>query len=190
MGSQSLAGTVERFFTLGRYDVIGILVLLLWMLSPFGSQMTLRLLDLEDLQTISYPRIQYFNTTCYGGTDNDDCDSSFDGASDLVSDEAALTSLMGANILSSQAVAKSPVDTWNNIKIPQLDNISSLKRDPDNPWIDVDENFNFSWVSISGIMTDGLPASGSSTFSIETSYTWQSRVRIPSGCQQTTFNIT
>ena len=168
MGSQSLAGTIERFFTLGRCNAIGVLILALWLLSPFGSQMTLRLLEFGDSQITSNPQIQYFNTTC--PTTYLDCGSSFESASGFDSDQAALTSLMGANILSSQTVAKSFVDTWNNVKIPLLDEISSPNGNLNNPWIDVNENSNLSWASINGIMTQGLPATGASTFSLESSY--------------------
>lgn len=95
MGSQSLAGAVERFFTLARYDVKGMFVPLLWILSRFGRQMTLRLLELRDSQIISNPQIHYFNRTSYGV----DLLSSFYGASSLSSDLPALGSLMGANML-------------------------------------------------------------------------------------------
>ena len=127
--------------------------------------MTLRLLQLRDSQIISSSQIHYFNTTSYGGVQ-----TLFASGSNFDWGLPALVSLMGANILSPQTVAKSLVDTWNNAKIPQLDAISFPNGDPNNAWIQVDEKSNISWVSLSGIMMIDLPATGASTFPIESSY--------------------
>ena len=169
MGSQSLAGTVERFFTLGRYDITGILLLLLWILSPFGSQMTLRLLELRSSYSSATWPIQYLNTSEYSDK-NTEVGSSFETASGLENDLPALNSLMGASVLSSRAIDSSPVDTWNNLKIPQLDDATFGGSEQSNGWIQADQNTNHTWISLLGIMVKGLPNTGSSTFSLESSY--------------------
>ena len=173
MGSQSLASTIERFFTLGRYDTIGILLFLLWILSPFGSQMTLRLLDLRDSFTMSTSGVQYFNTSLYSDTDpsGPSTGSSFESASGMNTDAALLTALVGASVLSTRAIATSPIDTWNNVKIPLFDDaLLPSVEGQNNEWIDADRNINHTWVSLSGIMIQGLPESGSSNVVLEFSY--------------------
>ncbi|KAG6993750.1 hypothetical protein G7Y79_00051g086700 [Physcia stellaris] len=69
-GSQSLGAAVERFVLLRRFDTLGAIVVLLWFLSPLGSQMSLRLLEFTSVNNISQTSIQYFNTTTPAGSMN------------------------------------------------------------------------------------------------------------------------
>src|SRR5947209_14530760 len=66
IGSQSLAGTVERLFQLRIFNVLSIFVTLLWLLSPLGSQMSLRLLTKTDVELTSESTVQYFDTSRNG----------------------------------------------------------------------------------------------------------------------------
>lgn len=151
---------------LRRFNVHGSFIILLWILSPVGSQMTLRLLTLTSLETLSMTPLQYFNTiTPVGDSPASTFESAFESPSTMSSDKAAMLSLIGSSIMSSDNVRKSSLDSWNNVKVPCLENLS-----PESPWIEVNETFVQPWVSLSGIMIQGLPASGISTFIIESSY--------------------
>ena len=85
--------------------------------------------------------------------------------------EVAITALLGASLLATESVLDSPVDLWNNVKIPLLDELSPFKDDTAaNPWISIDETVHNVWTSLSGLMVFGVPDTGLSTFFLETSY--------------------
>ncbi|KAI4283305.1 MAG: hypothetical protein L6R38_002251 [Xanthoria sp. 2 TBL-2021] len=168
VGSQSLGATVERFILLGRFDIPGAIVVLLWFLSPLGSQMSLRLLALTSVDIISQTPVQYFNTTTPAGST--DINSMFDSANTLRYARMSLTAFVSANMLASTDVLKSPVDQWNNIKVPRLDAMAYSADASNNPWVPIANGSTMTWASLSGLMIQGLNASGNSTFIIQTSY--------------------
>lgn len=152
---------------LRRYNFISLTIVLLWILSPFGSQMTLRLLELKDSTEVDHGNFKYFNTTTYGGVE--DIGSSFESGSGLASDKASLMGLISASMMSAPEVLRSPADQWNNVKIPQFSSMVT-GRTGENDWVDIDGNNNISWASLSGVMTPGLPTTGTKDFTIETSF--------------------
>ncbi|KAI9705955.1 MAG: hypothetical protein M1836_005361 [Candelina mexicana] len=173
VGSQSLGATVERFVLLGRFDILGAIVVLLWFLSPLGSQMSLRLLGLTSVDIISQSPIQYFNTTTPAGSMDINSGpgwDAFDAASTLQYDRPSLTAFVSANMIASTNVLKSPVDQWNNIKVPRLDVMASSADASDNPWVQVANDSSMTWASLSGLMIQSLNISGYSTFIIQTAY--------------------
>ena len=85
--------------------------------------------------------------------------------------KVAISALLGASLLATESVLDSPIDLWNNVKIPLLEEMSPYKDDTaENPWIVVDETVHNVWTSLSGLMVFGLPDTGLSTFFLETSY--------------------
>ena len=168
VGSHSLGATVERFVLLGRFDITGAIVVLLWFLSPLGSQMSLRLLGLTSVDIVSQTPVQYFNTTTLAGSTN--ISSMFDSANTLRYARMFLTAFVSANMLASTDILKSPVDQWNNIKVPRLDAMAYSADASNNPWVPIANGSTMTWASLSGLMIQGLNASGNSTFIIQTSY--------------------
>lgn len=173
VGSQSLGATVERFVLLGRFDILGAIVVLLWFMSPLGSQMSLRLLGLTGVNIVSQTPIQYFNTTTPAGSTAINSGPhlfAFGSASGLDSDRGSLIAFVSANMLASTDVLKSPVDQWNNVKVPRLDAMAYSADTSSNPWVPTTNGSSMTWASLSGLMIQGLNASGNSTFFIKTSY--------------------
>lgn len=83
----------------------------------------------------------------------------------------AISALLGASLLASESVLNSPVDLWNNVKIPLMEELSPFNHDlSENPWIAIDETVHRVWTSLNGLMVFGLPDAGLSSFTIETSY--------------------
>ena len=174
VGSQSLGATVERFVLLGRFDILGAIVVLLWFLSPLGSQMSLRLLGLTSVNIISQTPIQYYNTVTPAGSmdinSGPQWDNPFDAGSTLQYDRPSLIAFVGANMLASTNVNKSPVDQWNNIKVPRLDAMAYSADASNNPWVPVANGSSMTWASLGGLMIQSLNVSGNSTFIIQTAY--------------------
>ena len=73
--------------------------------------------------------------------------------------------------MQSDNVLNSPVDQWNNVKIPRLDNLSPFtKAAPGNPWINVNQTTQKAWSSLTGLMILQLPVADTSNFTLESSY--------------------
>lgn len=73
--------------------------------------------------------------------------------------------------MQSDNISNSPVDQWNNVKIPRLDNLSPFtKAAPGNPWISVNQTTQKAWSSLTGLMIQQLPVADSSNFTLESTY--------------------
>ena len=145
--------------------------MLLWLLSPVGSQLSLRLLTIKNTTESSQAPLLYFDTIA-ATTSPDMGASIFDSGSSMSSFQATLTGLVTASMLASQQVKTSPVDQWNNVKIPYLEELSVLPTPPNgNPWIPIEmETTNQTWVSLSGLIIQSIPIDSNSSFIIDTAY--------------------
>ena len=176
VGSQSLAGTVERFVMLRRLDVWAVIVVCLWSLSPIGSQMSLRLLEITDTNTSLDLPISYFDTQDSPSTrsmnrGHPQYGTFMSGGSDGgMYNGPALKTLIGAGAITAKKVLSSPVDQWNNVKVPQLNEDHLATNASGDSWMPVDKIVDKMWMSLNGLMVQGLPANGRSNFTIETSY--------------------
>lgn len=105
-GSQNLAGAVERLLFVRAKISIGIVILLIWCLSPIGGQSAARLLRKEGLTrngTIFY--------THAASQDPNDVASYIS--------KTSVTALYSTGFLSSPSMKKNPVDFWDWPRIPQ-----------------------------------------------------------------------
>ncbi|KAL8759360.1 MAG: hypothetical protein Q9184_003643 [Pyrenodesmia sp. 2 TL-2023] len=96
-------------------------------------------------------------------------------------------------MLASTNVLKSPVDQWNNIKVPRLDAMAYSADASNNPWVPIANGTRMTWASLSGLMIQGLNASGNSTFIIQTSYidvTCSDPMQIQAGSEGSNINFT
>lgn len=67
--------------------------------------------------------------------------------------------------------ANSPVDQWNNVKIPRLHDLSPFTNAaPGNPWISFNQTTKKAWSSLTGLMIQQLPVSDRSNFTPESAY--------------------
>lgn len=85
-------------------------------------------------------------------------------------DITAITALLQATMLWPVALTRFPMDGWGNVKVPQLPQELSVNNTKTNKWIDVDTRDHHYWVSLSGIPIQGLPDTGSSSFSLQSTY--------------------
>lgn len=82
-----------------------------------------------------------------------------------------VSALLDASLMQSDNVLNSPVDQWNNVKIPRLENLSPFtKAAPGNPWISVNQTTQKAWSSLTGLMILQLPVADTSNFTLESSY--------------------
>ncbi|KAF4996631.1 hypothetical protein FGRMN_4377 [Fusarium graminum] len=162
IGSRTVGSTLTTQFNLGKFNILGLLLLILWAFSPLGSQSVLRMLrtELKTLHEASY--VLYFST---------DAQSWF-------AEGAALSPTAGAHVdhvgtyiktmytslfLTSPTSKANPMDLWGNVKIPNLDMY-------DDKWHNISSNpAPDSYSALIGLPIANITP-GNVTFSVESSY--------------------
>lgn len=102
MGSQSLASAVERFVSLRRFNIAGIIIILAWLLLPLGGQSSLRIQGFTNTLVISQGQIHFFDTSSIPDT------SIFSSGDDYSS--FIVGALLDASLMQPDQIANSPVD--------------------------------------------------------------------------------
>ena len=167
IGSQSLAGAIERIVLLRRFGIIGTTIIILWLLSPLGGQCSLRILAIANTNITEQRHIYYFNVSSTLSYNK----SSFSSSISLDIDAPILRAQLLASLIEPDSVLDSPVDLWNNVKLPRLDELSPFKDPaPGNPWIFINKTADTVWSSLSGLIIQGLPITGISAFTLESYY--------------------
>lgn len=137
---------------------------MLWLLSPLGGQSSLRILGFSNRLIISQGQIHYFSLS-----PAPDTYSVFESEEDYSS--FIVSALLDASLMQSDNVLNSPVDQWNNVKIPRLDNLSPFTEAAlGNPWISVNQTTQKAWSPLTGLMILQLPVADTSNFTLESSY--------------------
>jgi hypothetical protein len=115
MGSQTFGSTIITQSKLGMFHVSAVILVLIWMLSPLGSQSSLQIVHLEHRQdNVTNYTVSYFDTSAKPGfaTPNFKADVSLNALFSSV--------LMGVRPPSPDDVAVSTMDPFNNVLIPDL----------------------------------------------------------------------
>ena len=169
MGSQTLFGTLKTQFLLRSFNLMGLALILLWTLSPLGGQSSLHILSTK-LYTTSTP-----SSMIYLSTKNI---STLGQGADFSSEVPPLNALYISSLLSPAATKQSTMDSWGNVKIPNLSRLKSIAANATG-WKEIPQQ-NVSYSSLVGIpvalgRSDGNTTTGSLsdrniTFTIETDY--------------------
>jgi hypothetical protein len=169
VGSQTVGGAILTQFRLWPLSFLAFGLILLWLLSPLGSQAILRTLSTTLTSINSTTNITYISTR----------QPSYSGTSQFYNEWfSGFAGLFGASLLASQPVKVGPSDLWGNVKIPILSNTTS------SDWSPVPQDDTVTYTSLFGIPISG-PSSetGNTTFTIESTY-------ISLSCFNRTSNVT
>lgn len=161
-----------KVFLLRRFNFIGIGVVLLWFLSPLGSQMSLRLLSLTETSTMIPTTVPYFRT--FAADVNSLADINIPQPRSLFTNyqpdsdsrqsrNPMLSALLGASMLGADTVRKSPQDQYGNFRIPHLPSL------PPGVWSEVPEKTD-SWASFTGLIVSDKALNDSSNFIVDSAY--------------------
>lgn len=148
------------FVRLRSWKLLSIGLIILWLLSPVGSQAALRMLSTTSAaaplpQALS---LNYFNMR----------QPSYAGFTTFDSWFSSFASIFSAALFSPEAVKASNLDLWNNVKIPFFSSLSSVSQDA-NGWKQVSPNSTRAFSSLFGVPMTKLGV-GNTTFNIESSY--------------------
>ncbi|KAI1056593.1 hypothetical protein LB507_001444 [Fusarium sp. FIESC RH6] len=162
IGSRTVGSTFTTQIGLGRFNLLGLVLLLLWAFSPLGSQAALRALDSKLEPVNSTSNVLYFSTDAENQLASDlpiSPQSSLDDSRAM----GHIKNMFAALFLTSEERKTDPMDLWGNVKIPNL-NIQ------DDQWHNVPSHSSPD--SFSALL--GLPVTnvtkGNVTFSLESSY--------------------
>ncbi|KAL6363097.1 hypothetical protein LRP88_02501 [Fusarium phalaenopsidis] len=160
VGSHTVAEAVFTQIRLKAYNILAIVILLLWCLSPLGSQAALRAIstsqafrnstgNLTVLET--FGRFEYIATGSY-----------------LSHARRMLVPPAIASMLSARLLQSRNQDIWGNIRVPMIERLTD--NTSDTSWIDVSNVTELEYSSLVGVPVAGLPNQGNHTFNFSASY--------------------
>lgn len=162
-GSTTLTGTVITQFNLRAFRFLIIPFVLLWALSPIGSQALDRLVAFAPIQTNSSSTLQYM-----------DANSSWPDefiTGDTGSLFTSADALFQSSLAAPMASKTSPQDIWGNLKVPTLEYLPLYSSGSPQNWISVNSsNTSIIYSSLLGLPVAGLSSSRNTTFNLTTAY--------------------
>ncbi|KAJ4992951.1 hypothetical protein SVAN01_01655 [Stagonosporopsis vannaccii] len=165
VGCQSLFSAIERQYTLGHFDGLGIVILLVWLLSPVGGQSSLRLLAYEPQTVYSVIPAYYYPPQAYTWA------SLLLNSTDAKRFHHVSVPYMAALQSSSQTVNSSR-DMWGNLKIPDIRSLDGYDSNKSvGTWHRISNDSQITYASLLGSPIFGMPSSGNATFNL-TSHYW------------------
>ncbi|CAH0043613.1 unnamed protein product [Clonostachys solani] len=162
LGSRTVGGAVLTQYHLRAFNFLGIGILILWALSPVGSQAILRLAEPKLVTYTTAGDVAYFDhlrnavegePAMPGGN----VDAENNGTINV------MDTLYGAMVLAPSSTKNSGMDLWGNVKIPRL---SPGNTDE---WQDVTAESTIVYSSLLGIPVANI-STGNTTFNVESSY--------------------
>ncbi|CAF3652217.1 unnamed protein product [Fusarium graminearum] len=162
IGSRTVGSTFITQICLGKFNILGLVLLLLWAFSPLGSQAVLRTLGSKLEPVLSNSSVLYFST---------------DAKTELATPypinpvmsnsevrwKGQLRSMFVSLFFTSEERKTDPMDLWGNVKIPNLDI-------DDDRWHNVtSEPGPDSYSALLGLPVTNITP-GNVTFSLESSY--------------------
>ncbi|KAE8375523.1 hypothetical protein BDV26DRAFT_267796 [Aspergillus bertholletiae] len=173
-GSMTVLGAISTQVMLKTYNWLGLGIVLLWLISPFGGQASLHIIKPQHLHHDGVQEVQYLDINGLSQPPK---------LLSLHAQPKLLDTVYRANLLTPKSLMQSPRDAWSNIKIPQ---IRRLARDhtPRREGGRYDTvGINASYSSPIGVPVFGIPANADSTFALETSYIDTSCISVTSALQ-------
>jgi hypothetical protein len=162
--STSLTNTFTSQVKLRILSILGLGLLAIWMLSPFGGQACLRQMSTADnVTTHDFPFVHFAPAG----------DLSYLGMASTDSQYAIVDGTFISALLASAAIKASPRDPWGNVKIPKIEDYESTTVSDEDGWFDHDLNRTTNvYASLVGVSLAWIPVSidASLAMSIETLY--------------------
>lgn len=171
LGSRTFGGTIVTQISLGTVNFVGIGLVLIWVLSPLGTQAILRVLETRPEPITSSADVVFMETALNTGLTGMTAESQHDQAR-TTTFFAQLGNSLSSLLNVPQYIQADTMDLWGNVKIPFLgtgyDN--TTVRTPATDWQDVvwgpkQERFS----ALAGIPLGSIPQ-GNTTLYLETGY--------------------
>jgi hypothetical protein len=169
-GATSVFQAAMTQLHLRAYGWLGLALTALWLLSPFGGQASLRIVESGDSRNTSTTNLEYLSM--FYRPEDPFSNSTVVVASDY--SQSQTDAFFTSALIGSREVKYSAYDTWGNVKIPMLESINSTQFPKDKEgWTPLEHltSHDLECSSLIGVPISGLPnADASAKFKIETSY--------------------
>jgi hypothetical protein len=173
-GSTSVFQTVMTQINLRAYGWLGFGLAGLWILSPFGGQASLRIVDIGDSRNSSTTNLEYLSMFYF--PEDPFTTSVVKAGSDF--SQSKINAFYTSALVGSREVKFSSYDTWGNVKIPMLESIDKKRFPPGTDgWTNlaslsvVDfQCSNLIGIPVAGLPTSYTPREETVKFTMETSY--------------------
>ncbi|KAI1828322.1 hypothetical protein F4861DRAFT_489709 [Xylaria intraflava] len=158
MGSQTIVRAFVTQVKLRALNLLAIFIVGLWVLSPVGSQASLRIIFKEaDLTSYQTPlkAVNSFTEYQFG---------SAEGISE------AITKIAGpviAALLAGRLLGTRNQDLWGNVRLPVVER---MENNQTTDWMTVPEPDNLTYSSLVGIPVSTVPSTGNTSFTLPGSY--------------------
>ena len=162
LGSRAIGSTIITQIKLRSFNLSALLLVLLWMLSPFGGQASLRTSTL-----LSSP---YFLSIPVAYVDYDSDYHMYTLGSWWSSTIEAVKAIYSTALIGSDNVKQSPQDAWGNLKIPMLELLDNYDPLDISKWLSVNRTINLTYSSLIGLPIAPLKTGTNLTFSLDTFY--------------------
>jgi hypothetical protein len=167
MGSRTVASAFTTQLQLRSFNVIGLGIIMVWSLSPIGSQSILHILLTPQQATSTLSNVSYVNSRqqSYSSPTGSFADQWFN----------SLAIEIGSMLIAPTKVKESTMDLWGNVKIPFHSSVIASGIPPDSEgWVQISSmnattNGNLVWSSLFGIPLNGINL-GNTTFNIESTH--------------------
>ena len=161
LSSRTVFGAVIAPITLKSFHVLTPVLIILWALSPFGGQASLRIISTKPSDSSTPTNFTYLAFASTFGNEGIGSAS----AEALIPANGVFTAA-----LAGSAVDKaSPQDAYGNIKIPIFEKLPPPASGNNTQWRNIPES-GVVWSSLTGIPVLGIPTSGTSSFILNTGY--------------------
>lgn len=160
--SWTVFSTVSAQFLIGSLNCLAVGLLCLWALSPLGGQSSLHIIKTEPRSDASKVVMSTFNSEKL---------SFFEVSGDTAVHVPTLNALYITSLMAPERVRDSPIDTWGNVKVPQMSQLDPGLKANESGWYEIDpQNGHIPYSSLVGVPVVGVSPEGNTTFNMESSY--------------------
>ncbi|PGH13491.1 hypothetical protein AJ79_03621 [Helicocarpus griseus UAMH5409] len=161
IGSHSFFSAFERQMLLRDFGFLGILIMIIWALSPIGGQAGLRLLT-RTMESVPY------NSTNWYLSPASLRDSALGSASSMNTAGDLITSIYTSSLMASKTTGGTGMDLWGNAKIPDIKTLKDAGKPDD--WRMVNWSDPVQFTSLLGIPVGRPMSQGNMTFTVSSQY--------------------
>lgn len=160
-GSTTVVNTILTQLSLRILNAASLILIIAWAISPLGGQASLRVMTVARQNTTTSAPMRYMST-------NHSYDPYVSG--DLGSLATLMDGLFNAALLGPERIKNSPTDSWNNVKVPRLESLTSDHALlANNSRISVPGE-NETYASLIGLPVAGVPVASNASFTVESFY--------------------
>lgn len=140
------------------WNILGLVLVLIWLISPLGGQASLYLIRPLTLEHVERQEVQYLDINGLSKAPNL---SSFPRLTN------ALEAMFLACLIAPVSVKEADSDAWGNVKIPLLRSLVRNNTAQSEGWFEPAGN-NITYSSLVGVPVFGISSRGNSTFQLQT----------------------